>query len=143
MKMKGNFQIRKLTEKDRESYKKLMRYAFDTRQNSYVNLEGPSDKTPIDWFYGAFDENTLAAGVGFIPYDIRMRSQDFKIHGIGRVATKPEYHNRGIVREIMIKMFREMYENGISVSVLFSFKIFFYEMLGYKLVDDLVYYDPP
>ena len=37
MKMKGNFQIRKLTEKDRESYIKLMRYAFDTTQNSYVN----------------------------------------------------------------------------------------------------------
>ena len=44
-----------------------------------------------------------------------MRSQDFKMHGIGRVATKPDYHNRGIVREIMIKMFREMYENGFFV----------------------------
>ncbi len=64
MKMKGNFQIRKLTEKDRESYKKLMRYAFDTTQNSYANLEGSSDKTPIDRFFDAFDENTLAAGVG-------------------------------------------------------------------------------
>jgi predicted acetyltransferase len=138
--MKGNFQIRTLTEEDRESYKKLMRYAFDTSQNSYANLEGPSDKTPIDWFYGAFNKEILVAGVGYIPYDIRLRSQDFKMYGIGGVATKPEYRNRGIIRKIMIKIFQDMYENHIPTSVLFPFKHLFYERLGYKLVDEFVYY---
>jgi len=140
MNMKGNFQIRKLTEKDRVSYKKLTRYAFETFKNSYDNLEYPSDKIPIDWYYGAFDKGILAAGVGYIPYDIRLRSQDFKMYGIAGVATKPEYRNRGIIREIMIKMFQDMYENHVPTSVLFPFKHLFYENLGYKLVDEFVYY---
>ena len=33
-----------------------------------------------------------------------------------------------------------MYENHVQVSVLFPFKLSFYEKLGYKLVDELVYY---
>jgi predicted acetyltransferase len=138
--MKENFEIRKLAEEQRIPYKMLMRYAFDTSQNTYANLEGPSDKIPIDWFYGAFDGGILAAGIQYIPYEIRMRSQDFKMYGIAGVATKPEYRNRGIVRDIMLKMFQDMYENHIPISVLFPFKIAFYERLGYKLVNELVYY---
>ena len=78
--MKGNFKIRKLTEKDREVYRKLMRYAFETVKNNYEDLKWPSDKIPIDWHYGAFDEETLVAGAGITPFDIRMSSQDFNCY---------------------------------------------------------------
>ncbi len=138
--MKGNFKIRKLTEKDREVYRKLMRYAFETAKNNYEDLKWPSEKVPMDLYYGAFDEETLVAGAGIIPFEIRMRSQDFKMYGVGGVATKPEYRNRGIVREIMIKMFKDMHENNIPISVLYPFKLSFYEMLGYKLVDENIFY---
>jgi predicted acetyltransferase len=40
----------------------------------------------------------------------------------------------------MIKIFQDMYENHIPTSVLFPFKHLFYERLGYKLVDEFVYY---
>ena len=36
--MKGNFKIRKLTEQDREAYRKLMRYAFETSKNNYEEI---------------------------------------------------------------------------------------------------------
>ena len=139
--MKGIFKIRKLAEKDREAYRKLMRYAFETAKNNYEDLKWPSDKIPIDWHYGAFDEEQLVAGTGIIPFEIRMRSQDFKMYGVGGVASKPEYRNRGIIREIMIEMFKDMHENNIPLSVLYPFKLFFYERLGYKLVDDHFAYE--
>jgi len=141
IKMKGNFHIRKLVEKDREEYRKLMRYAFETGKNNYEDLKWPSDKIPMDRYYGAFDEETLVAGAMIIPFEIRMRSQDFKMYGVAGVASKPEYRNHGIIREIMIKMFKEMYENKIPISVLYPFKLSFYEILGYKLVDEHFTYE--
>ncbi len=134
-------EIRKLTEKDREAFRKLMRYAFETAKNNYEELKWPSDKVPMDLHYGAFDEEQLVAGAGIIPFDIRMRSQDFKMYGVGGVASKPEYRNRGIIREIMIKMFKDMQDNNIPLSVLYPFKHSFYEMLGYKLVDEQFTYE--
>ena len=139
--MKGKFEIRKLTEKDREVYRKLMRYAFETAKNNYDDLKWPSEKIPIEWHYGALDEDQLVAGAGIIPFEIRMRSQDFKMYGVGGVASKPEYRNRGIIRDIMIKMFKDMFDNNIPTSVLYPFKLSFYEMLGYKLVDDHFAYE--
>ena len=139
--MKGNFKIHKLTELDREAYRKLMRYAFETVKNNYEELKWPSEKIPMDWHYGAFDEGQLVAGAGIIPFEIRMRSQDFKMFGVGGVASKPEFRNRGIIRELMIKMFKDMRENNIPLSVLYPFKLSFYEMLGYKLVDEHFAYE--
>ena len=141
IKLKGNFEIRKLTEKDRIPYKKLMRYAFETVKNNYEDLKWPSEKIPIDWHYGAFDEEQLVAGAGIIPFEIRMRSQEFKMYGVGGVASKPEYRNCGIIREIMVKMFKDMKDSNISLSVLYPFKHSFYEMLGYKLVDEHLAYE--
>ncbi|MBY8986529.1 MAG: GNAT family N-acetyltransferase [Candidatus Lokiarchaeota archaeon] len=139
--MKGNFKIRKLTEEDREAYRKLMRYAFETSKNNYEEIRYPSDKTPMyPMYYAAFDDDLMVAGAGMIPFEIRMRSQEFKMYGVAGVASKPEYRNKGIIREIMIEMFKDMHENNIPISVLYPFKHSFYEMLGYKLVDERFYY---
>ena len=131
-------EIRKLKEEDREERIKLMRYAFETSKNTYGKLV--MDKYPINWYYGAFEKDTMVATAGIIPYDIIMRSRDFKMHGVAWVASKPEYRNRGTVREIMIRMFKNMHDSNIPVSVLYPFKFSFYEMLGYKLVDEHVFY---
>ncbi|MFW9830153.1 MAG: enhanced intracellular survival protein Eis [Candidatus Thorarchaeota archaeon] len=136
--MKANFEIRKLTESDRETRIKMMRYAFQTSKNTYDNLE--LDKSPMDWYYGAFEGETMVATAGIIPFDIRLRSKDFKMHGVEGVATKPQYRNLGIIRDIMIEMFKNMLENNIPLSVLYPFKFSFYEMLGYRLVDEHAYY---
>ena len=138
--MKVNFKFRKLTEEDRESFKKLIRYAFDPTHNSYENMGEYISDDPMGLFYGAFDEDLLVSGLGIHPHVIRMRSQDFKMLGISWVATKPEYRNRGIVRELMVYIFEYMHKNHIPISVLFPAKPSFYEKLGYKLVDELVYY---
>ena len=139
--MKENFKIRKLTENDRLAYKKLMRYAFEPTKNNYEDLKWPAEKFPMDWFYGAFAEETLVAGVGRLQFDIRMRSQDFKVFGIWLVASKPEFRNQGIIRELMIRIFKDMHENNIPISVLYPFKHSFYERLGYKQVAERCFYE--
>ena len=105
MKMKENFKIRKLTEEDRKSFRKLIRYAFDPSHNSYENLGDYISDDQMYLFYGAFDGDLLVSGLGTHPYEIRMRSHDFKMLGIGWVATKPEYRNLGLVRELMVNTY--------------------------------------
>jgi len=138
-KRRENLEIRKLTEKEREANSRLMRYAFQTSKNTYENIESPI-KLPMNWSYGAFDEEKLVATASYIPYQIRLRSKDFGMSGVAGVASKPEYRNRGLIRDIMTKMFKHMYDNKIPISVLYPFKLSFYEMLGYKLVDECVDY---
>ncbi|MFX1554079.1 MAG: enhanced intracellular survival protein Eis [Promethearchaeota archaeon] len=133
-------EIRKLTEEDREAYGKLARYAFQTSKNTYENLEWPIKSRPMDQFYGAFDNDLMIAGCGINPFEIKFRSIPLKMGGIDGVATKPEYRNRGIVREIFKRMFHDMNENQIPISVLYPFKIAFYEELGYKTVDEQIFY---
>jgi len=70
-----------------------------------------------------------------------MRSQEFKVYGITMVGSKPEFRNRGIIRELMIKIFKDMNENNIPISVLYPFKHSFYERLGYKQVDESIFYE--
>ncbi|MFX0106439.1 MAG: enhanced intracellular survival protein Eis [Candidatus Hodarchaeota archaeon] len=140
IKIRKKMEIRKLTEENREAYGKLARYAFQTSKNTYDNLEWPIKSRPMDQFYGVFENDLLIAGCGLIPYEIKFRSITFKMGGVDGVATKPEYRNRGIVREILKKLFHDMYENQIPISVLFPFKIAFYEKLGYKNVDEKIFY---
>ena len=132
--------IRKLKEEDREAYRKLSRYAFETSNNTYANLIMPGKSRPMDQFYGAFEKDLLVAASGVVPFDVKVRSSVFKMGGIDGVASKPEYRNRGIVREILVKIFQDLYENQFPISILYPFKVAFYEMLGYKLVDEAVLY---
>ncbi|MFW9896872.1 MAG: hypothetical protein ACFFD7_13785 [Candidatus Thorarchaeota archaeon] len=56
-------EIRTLRENDREACRKLMRYAFQSFENSYENLEWPQDSLPMDWYVGAFEKDLLFACV--------------------------------------------------------------------------------
>ena len=109
--MKENFKIRKLTEEDRKSFRKLIRYAFDPSINSYENLGEYISDDPMNLFFGLFDGDLLVSGLGTHPYEIRMRSQEFKMLGIGWVATKPEYRNLGLATELIVNIYEYMYEN--------------------------------
>ena len=100
-------EIRKLTETDREACQKISRYAFETSKNTYDDLKYPNKKTPMDFYYGAFEDSKLFACVGVLPFDIKLRGKDFRMGGVMGVATKPEYRNQGIIRELMIRWFKD------------------------------------
>lgn len=133
-------EIRKLTEKDRLSYRKICRYAFSASENNYEKLDWPPDDMPINRFYGAFDNDVLIAGSGIIPFEIKVRSKTFKMGGVDGVATKPEFRNRGVIREIFKQIYQDLYKNKIPISVLYPFKISYYEKLGYAVVNEEILY---
>ena len=103
--------IRKLTEKDREFYKKLNRYCEEASENTYEEMKWPPDNRPMDTFYGAFEKDELLAGVGVIPFEIKFRGKVFSMGGVDGVGTKPEYRNQGLIRAILTKIFEELYNN--------------------------------
>ena len=133
-------EIRKLTEKDRLAYRKICRYAFSASENNYEKLDWPPDDMPINRFYGAFDNDVLIAGSGIIPFEIKVRSKTFKMGGVEGVATKPEFRNRGVIREIFKQIYQDLYKNKIPISVLYPFKISYYEKLGYTVVNEEILY---
>lgn len=133
-------EIRKLTEKDRLFYRKICRYAFSASENNYEKLDWPPDDMPINRFYGAFDNDVLIAGSGIIPFEIKVRSKTFKMGGVDGVATKPEFRNRGVIREIFKQIYQDLYKNKIPISVLYPFKISYYEKLGYAVVNEEILY---
>ncbi len=133
-------EIRKLTEKDRLSYRKICRYAFSASENNYEKLDWPPDDMPINRFYGAFDNDVLIAGSGIIPFEIKVRSKTFKMGGVDGVATKPEFRNRGVIREIFKQIYQDLYKNKIPISVLYPFKISYYEKLSYAVVNEEILY---
>ena len=132
--------IRKLKEEDRNTYRKLVRYAFSTNQNNYEKMLWPKDSVPIENFYGAFENEEMIAGSAILPIDLRLRGKIFKMWGIAGVATKPEHRNNRAIRKIFHKKFQDMKDAGVAVSVLYPFKFFFYEQLGYYLADESVFY---
>lgn len=133
-------EIRKLTEEDRLAYGKICRYAFSTSENNYEKLDWPPDDEKMNRFYGAFDNDVLIAGSGIIPFEIKVRSKIFKMGGIDGVATKPEYRNRGAIREIFKQIYQDLYKSKIPISVLYPFKISYYEKLGYAIVNEGILY---
>lgn len=132
--------IRKLTEKDRTAFKKLVRYAFSPTEDGYEKLEHPRDDIPIDLFYGVFDNEILMSGSLVIPYKIKLRGKTFKMGGISEVATKPEYRNLDAVKNLLKQIFQDLYKKGVPTSVLYPFKVSFYEKLGYYVADEQVFY---
>lgn len=132
--------IRKLKEEDRNTYRKLMRYAFSTNINSYEKMEWPKDSVPIENIYGAFENEEMVAGSAILPIPTKIRGKVFKMWGIAGVATKPEHRNNRAIRKIFDKKFQDMKEAEVAVSVLYPFKFFFYEQLGYYLADESVFY---
>ncbi|MFW9996782.1 MAG: enhanced intracellular survival protein Eis [Candidatus Odinarchaeota archaeon] len=134
-------EIRTLTsEEERTAFGKITLYAFGPQRNSYKELFFPTKDMPNEWLYGAFENGTMMSTTILYPFEIKIRNKWFNMGGIGAVATKPEFRNRGIVRSIFQKLFSDMRESEVPISVLYPFKYSYYEQFGYRLAhEDVVY----
>lgn len=134
--------IRNLKDEERIPYQKLCRYAFGSTENNYENMEYPKLDTPLKELYGAFSnkDNELIAGSHCFEFDIKMRSKKFKVGGIAGVTTRPQHRNIGAIREIFQKLYDDMKVSNIPISILYPFKISYYEKLGYSIVDENILY---
>ncbi|MCK4848723.1 MAG: GNAT family N-acetyltransferase, partial [Candidatus Heimdallarchaeota archaeon] len=127
---------------DREAFAKLGRYAFDAVKNTY------EDAVPEDYekthphlkdmseVYGSFDGEDLVASSAFFSTLISIRQKELPMAGIWGVATKPTHRKKGLIKEILSYILKEMYSSDILISTLYPFKFSFYEKFGWKLANE-------
>lgn len=134
--------IRNIKDEERIPYQKLCRYAFGSSENNYENMEYPKLDDPLKELYGAFSkiDNEMIAGSHSFEFNIKMRNKPFKVAGIAGVTTRPQDRNKGAIKLLFQKMYEDMKKDSIPVSILYPFKMSYYEKLGYSVVDENVLY---
>ncbi len=92
---------------------------------------------------GAYDLNKVVGQLLILPLNMTVHGVNFKMGGIGFVATYPEYRNQGIMKKLMMKALQEMQRNGQVISVLAPFSVSFYRHFGWELFFDKINYTIP
>lgn len=126
----NDLRIQPFDKKTREQYLDLCQFCFNmpaaSRDRYFIHEE------EFACSLGAWDDQRLACGMWYWPYDMRVRGQFVRMAGLAAVATWPEYRNRGIVRH-MLGLFQErMRQDRRFVCVLAPFKWSFYRDLGWE-----------
>lgn len=92
---------------------------------------------------GAYDENKVVGQLFILPLNITIHGENYKMGGIGFVATYPEYRQQGIIKKLMTEALKKMRENGQSISVLAPFSVSFYRYFGWELFVEKLCYTIP
>lgn len=92
---------------------------------------------------GAYDLIKVVGQLLILPLNMTVHGVNFKMGGIGFVATYPEYRNQGIMKKLMIKALHEMREKGQVISVLAPYSVSFYRHFGWEIFFDKVIYTIP
>jgi predicted N-acetyltransferase YhbS len=101
------------TAEDEEAYRRRMRY-FETAVNLVAEEDG----------------RTLAA-VAALRMRQNVRGMVHDMAGVASVSSHPSARRRGLVRELLGRLLRQMREEGCAVSALYPFRPSFYARFGY------------
>jgi predicted acetyltransferase len=71
------------------------------------------------------------AGVGAFPMRQNVRGLVHDMAGVASVSSHPSARRRGLVRELLNRLLRQMREEGCAVSALYPFRPSFYARFGY------------
>ena len=110
---------------------------------AYAFMASPS--TPEDeaayrhrmTFYGttvsliAEEDGRALAGVGGLRMRQNVRGLVHDMAGVASVASHPSARRRGLVRELLNRLLRQMRDDGCAVSALYPFRPSFYARFGY------------
>lgn len=101
----------------------------------------------VDWYFanrikphevmGYFQPNadhSLLADLHMAPYQLRLRNKVFPCAYLIALATRPEYRNRGIAKELLRHTLTHLAERGVFFSILLPFDIRFYTRLGWGVI---------
>lgn len=122
--------IRKLTDADSREHNKVasQAYAFGCDINSNANL---TDSQVI----GAFDGDRLMADMCITDAENYFEGNVLSCAGVGGVASKPEYRNRGAVRKLFEALFDgELLDKHYDISILYPFSEAYYRKFGYEIM---------
>ena len=80
-------------------------------------------------------DGQIVSSLVLYPFAAFVRGQRVPVVGVGSVAVSPEQRRRGIGEMLLKAMFREMRQEGRSMSVLYAFRGSYYRKLGYGLIE--------
>ena len=80
--------------------------------------------------------NDMTAVCGYYEFAARIRGGTRELAGIAAVASPPEARRRGLVRELLGSVHRELRAEGVAFAALWPFEYPFYRRLGYARVGD-------
>lgn len=123
--------VKNLTDEYAPMHERIASQAFD------ISLDpDKADKLPAEYMPGAFDENgTLLADMEICDKECFFGNGILRCAGIGGVASKPEYRNKGAVRAIFNKIFDgSLYGDKWDISILYPFSDTYYAKFGYASV---------
>ncbi|MGX7162282.1 GNAT family N-acetyltransferase [Enterococcus massiliensis] len=121
----------------------LVAYAFQW-ELSERNLKRFDMLTKNSWNYGSFDDRgALASQVMATPFTVDFFGQQYKMAGIGFVASYPEYRSQGRIDRIMKQLLQDCNDRGVVLSYLAPFSYPFYRRYGYELTFERIAYEVP
>jgi predicted acetyltransferase len=92
---------------------------------------------------GAYDKEKIVGQILVLPLNMIVHGVQYKMGGLGFVATYPEYRNQGIMKRLMTRALGEMRQNGQWISVLAPYSVSFYRHFGWELFFDKLHYTIP
>ena len=122
--------LRRLTDADSREHNKVaaQAYCFGCDIDSNAHL---TDAKVI----GAFDGNNLMADMRITDAENYFEGSVLTCAGVGGVASKPEYRNRGAVRKLFEAFFNgELIEQKYDISILYPFSEAYYRKFGYEVM---------
>lgn len=122
--------LRKLTDEDSREHNKVasQAYAYGCDIDDNAHLTGAQ-------VIGAFDGENLMADMRITDAENYFEGSILSCAGIGGVASKPEYRNRGAVRRLFNAFFNgELLEKKYDISILYPFSEAYYRKFGYEVM---------
>ncbi|WP_332646956.1 GNAT family N-acetyltransferase [Lysinibacillus sp. 54212] len=134
--------IKLVPQQDYEQIHRLRDYSFPNR------YEGERRRDFQYWIEHstticAYDKEKIVGQLLVLPLNMTVHGVNYKMGGIGFVATYPEYRNRGIMKKLMVRALEEMQRNGQWISVLAPYSVSFYRYFGWELFFDKLHYTIP
>lgn len=132
-------EIKRLDRTQTEAMFKLASYAFN-KEPSVDNREYFARLADHSWNYGVFVDDKLASQVMCTPFAVNYFGTEYKMGGIGYVASYPEYRGLGGITDSMKMILEDMKKDGFALSYLAPFSYEFYRRFGYEQVFENIVY---
>ena len=126
-------EIKRLDRSQTEAMFKLAAYAFN-KEPTVDYREFFARLADHSWNYGVFVDGMLASQVMCTPFAVNYFGTEYKMGGIGYVASYPEYRGLGGIKDTMKMILADMKKDGFALSYLAPFSYNFYRKFGYEQV---------
>ncbi len=121
--------VRRYTKKDKQDYINMVKYCYTMPQEDAEQYIGQIEKYCRG--YVAEDEGKILSAMFYYPFVQNIRGVKYPMAGLAGVVTMPEARNRGLVRQQVRAMQKDMIKQGYFTSCLQPFKPSFYQNFGY------------